>query len=106
MPRSCSAAIATEGQQTLTKLAAEINEFNTETVAIRVIGHTSKTGTADLNQRLSQQRAEAVVSYLKNQSVQHNIVAEGKGFSEPLANIAASDPRNQRTEIRLVRINQ
>ncbi|MBX2863345.1 MAG: OmpA family protein [Leptolyngbyaceae cyanobacterium MAG.088] len=101
-----SAAIATEGQQTLTKLAAEINEFNTETIAIRVIGHTSKTGSADLNQRLSQQRAESVVQYLKGQSVNHNIVAEGKGFSQPLSGIPANDAKNQRTEIRLVRINQ
>lgn len=101
-----SAAIAAEGQQTLAQLAAEINEFNTETVAIRVIGHTSKTGSAALNQRLSQQRAEAVVQYLKSQSVNHNILAEGKGFSEPLSGMSASDPRNQRTEIRLVRINQ
>ncbi|WP_031292607.1 OmpA family protein [Leptolyngbya sp. Heron Island J] len=101
-----SAAIAAEGQQTLTQLATEINEFNTETVAIRVIGHTSKTGTATLNQRLSQQRAEAVVQYLKSQAVNHNILAEGKGFNEPLSGIAANDPRNQRTEIRLVRINQ
>ena len=101
-----SAVIAAEGQQTLAQLAAEINEFNTETVAIRVIGHTSQTGAANLNQRLSQQRAEAVVSYLKSQNVNHNILAEGKGFSEPLTGLAANDPRNQRTEIRLVRINQ
>ncbi|MBT9317443.1 OmpA family protein [Leptothoe spongobia] len=103
---SGSSAIANEGQQTLAQLAAEINEFNTETVAIRVIGHTSKTGAAALNQSLSQQRAEAVVNYLKSQAVAHNIVAEGKGFSEPLAGVAANDPQNQRTEIRLVRINQ
>ena len=101
-----SAAIAPEGQQTLTELAAEINEFNTETVAIRVIGHTSQTGNADRNQQLSQQRADAVVQYLKSQSVNHNILAEGKGSSEPLPEVPANDPRNQRTEIRLVRIDQ
>ncbi|MEA5466058.1 phosphate ABC transporter substrate-binding/OmpA family protein [Leptothoe sp. PORK10 BA2] len=101
-----SAAIATAGQQTLNQLATEINEFNTETIAIRVIGHTSKTGSAAINQTLSQQRAQAVVNYLKSQSVNHNILAEGKGFSEPLTGITANDPRNQRTEIRLVRINQ
>lgn len=103
---SGSVAIAAEGQQTLANLATEIKEFNTETIAIQVIGHTSQTGAAAANQRLSQQRAEAVVNYLKSQAVEHNIVAEGKGFSEPLANIPANDPRNQRTEIRLVRINQ
>ncbi|MGD1951997.1 MAG: OmpA family protein [Leptolyngbyaceae cyanobacterium] len=101
-----SATIAAEGQQTLTQLASEINEFNTETVAVRVIGHTSRTGDAALNQRLSQQRAQAVVDYLKSQSVNHNISAEGKGFSEPMAGIAPNDPQNQRTEIRLVRINE
>ncbi|NEZ59587.1 OmpA family protein [Adonisia turfae] len=101
-----SAAIATQGQQTLTQLATEINEFNIETVAIRVIGHTSQTGSATLNQRLSQQRAEAVVQYLKSKAVNHNILAEGKGFSEPLSGVPANDSRNQRTEIRLVRINQ
>ena len=101
-----SAIITAKSQQTLAKLAAEINEFNTETVAVRVIGHTSRTGDATLNQRLSQQRAEAVVAYLKSQAVNHNISAEGKGFSEPLSELPANDPRNQRTEIRLVRINQ
>ena len=101
-----STTITTEGQQTLAQLASEINEFNTETVAVRVIGHTSRTGDAALNQRISQQRAEAVVNYLKSQAVNHNISAEGKGFSEPLPGVAADDQQNQRTEIRLVRINQ
>ncbi|MGD1854761.1 MAG: OmpA family protein [Leptolyngbyaceae cyanobacterium] len=103
---SGSAIITDESEQTLAQLAAEINEFNTETVAVRIIGHTSQTGDAALNQRLSQQRAEAVVNFLKSQSVEHNIVAEGKGFSEPLPGVPASNPRNQRTEIRLVRIDQ
>ncbi|NJN58948.1 MAG: OmpA family protein [Leptolyngbyaceae cyanobacterium SL_5_9] len=100
-----SAQLTATGQQTLNQLAQEIQEFNTQTVAVRVIGHTSQTGTASLNQALSQQRAQVVVNYLRNQGVQHSIVAEGKGFSEPLPGIAATDARNQRTEIRLVRLN-
>jgi len=32
-------------------------------------------------------------------------VAEGKGFSQLLPGIPPDDPRNQRTEIRLVRVN-
>jgi OmpA-OmpF porin, OOP family len=100
-----SAQLTTTGQQTLNQLAQEIQEFNTQTVAVRVIGHTSQTGAANLNQTLSQQRAQVVVDYLRNQGVQHNIVAEGKGFSQPLSGIAPTDERNQRTEIRLVRVN-
>ncbi|MGD1904682.1 MAG: OmpA family protein [Leptolyngbyaceae cyanobacterium] len=100
-----SAQITAPGQQTLQGLAQEIQEFNPQTVAIRVIGHTSKTGSADLNQQLSQQRAQVVVDYLRAQGIQHNIVAEGKGFYLPLSGIDPADPQQQRTEIRLVRVN-
>jgi outer membrane protein OmpA-like peptidoglycan-associated protein len=99
-----SAQLTTAGQQTLVNLAGEIKEFSQQTVAVRVIGHTSRTGSAAINQQLSQQRAQVVVDYLRNQGIQHNIVAEGKGFNEPLPNISPEDARNQRTEIRLVRV--
>ncbi|MBD2059373.1 OmpA family protein [Oculatella sp. FACHB-28] len=100
-----SAQLTATGQQTLNQLAQEIQEFNTQTVAVRVIGHTSQTGAASLNQTLSQRRAQVVVDYLRNRGVQNNIVAEGKGFSQPLPGVAPTDARNQRTEIRLVRVN-
>ncbi|MDB9527597.1 phosphate ABC transporter substrate-binding/OmpA family protein [Oscillatoria sp. CS-180] len=100
-----AAQLTPEGQQTLQTLAQEIREFNPETVAVRVIGHTSRTGSADLNQRLSQERAQVVVDYLRGQGIQHNVVAEGKGFYLPLSGIDPADPRQQRTEIRLVRVN-
>ncbi|MBV8885948.1 MAG: OmpA family protein [Chroococcidiopsidaceae cyanobacterium CP_BM_RX_35] len=102
---SDSAELTDEGKQTLNKLAQEISEFNVQTVAVRVIGHTSQFGLADLNQTLSQQRAQVVVDYLRSRGIKHNIVAEGKGFSQPLPGIPPDDPRNQRTEIRLVRVN-
>lgn len=100
-----SAQLTAAGQQTLNTLVQEIQEFNPQTVAVRVIGHTSQSGSAALNQTLSQQRAQVVVNYLRSKGIKHNIVAEGKGFSQPLANIPAADTRNQRTEIRLVRVN-
>ncbi len=100
-----SAQLTPASRQTLQNLAKEISEFNPETIAIRVIGHTSRTGSASLNQRLSQQRAQVVADYLKNQGIQPRIIAEGKGFSQPLSGVAPEDSRNQRTEIRLVRVN-
>lgn len=100
-----SAQLTEEGKQTLNQLSSEIKEFNQQTVAVRVIGHTSRTGTAALNQSLSQQRANVVVNHLKGMGVSLNILPEGKGFSEPLAGVAPEDARNQRTEIRLVRVN-
>jgi OmpA-OmpF porin, OOP family len=100
-----STQLAGNGAQTLDKLAAKISEFNPETVAVRVIGHTSKTGDADTNKALSQKRADVVAKYLKSKGLKQNIISEGKGFSEPLPNTAPEDAQNQRTEIRLVRIN-
>ena len=62
-----SAQLIGSGSQTLDKLVAEISEFNPDTVAIRVIGHTSKTGAAQINQSLSQQRADIVMKYFPKQ---------------------------------------
>jgi OmpA-OmpF porin, OOP family len=95
------------GKQALNRLAQEISEeFNPQTVAVQVIGHTSQTGSAAQNQALSQKRAEVVVEQLKSLGLSHVIVAEGKGSSQPLSNIAPTDLRNQRTEIRLVHLSQ
>lgn len=100
-----SAELTLKGQQTLDRLAARISEFNPQTIAVRVIGHTSRRGLADLNQRLSQQRAQAVINYFQQRGLKHKMVAEGKGFSQLISGISPYDPRNQRTEIRLVRLN-
>ena len=99
-----AAELTPTGRQTLDQLSQEITEFNPDTVAIRVIGHTSKTGPASVNQTLSQQRAQVVVQYLQQLGIKQKINAEGKGFGEPLPGIPPVDARNQRTEIRLVRV--
>ena len=102
---SSSAALSERSQEILDNLAQEIQEFNEQTVGIVVIGHTSKTGSATANLQLSQQRAQVVAQALRDRGLKHNIVAQGKGFYLPLSNMSPEDPRQQRTEIRLVRIN-
>ena len=100
-----SSDLNSESQQTIMNLAQELREFNPQTVAVRIIGHTSKGGPAEMNQKLSEQRAQSVVNYLRSLGIKHQLVAEGKGFDFPLSGIEPEDPRQQRTEIRLVRIN-
>ncbi|MDJ0897865.1 MAG: OmpA family protein [Xenococcus sp. MO_188.B8] len=100
-----SAQLTEEGKRTLDKLAADIGEFNPTTIAIKVQGHTSKTGAANFNQKLSQNRASVVVSYLKQKQLSHKFLAEGLGFSQPLPGIDPSSTLNQRTVIRLVRLS-
>ncbi|HIK14633.1 MAG TPA: OmpA family protein [Leptolyngbyaceae cyanobacterium M33_DOE_097] len=99
-----SSALTGQSIQTLKQLAQEIAEFNPQTVAVRVIGHTSRTGSAALNQALSQSRAQVVVNYLRQNGVKNAIAAAGMGSSQPLAGVSPNDIRNQRTEIRLVRV--
>ena len=99
-----STQLTEEGKRTLDKLAIDIGEFNPTTIAIKVQGHTSKTGSANLNQKLSQDRASVVVSYLKQKKLSHKFLAEGLGFSQPLPGVDPSSSLNQRTVIRLVRL--
>lgn len=99
-----SAELTQEGKQTLEALSKQLKEYNPQTVAVRVIGHTSRTGAARANQSLSQSRAERVAQQLKSAGVTLTILPEGKGFGEPLTGVLPEDARNQRTEIRMVRL--
>lgn len=68
-----------------------------------VTGHTDSTGSAALNQKLSQARAEAVKAYLVSQGVAASrIDTAGKGASEPIADNRTAQGRaqNRRVEIR------
>ena len=102
---SGSAQLTEEGRRTLAQVASKLKEFDGRNVAVRVIGHTSRTGDAGANQRLSQARTQVVVEQLKDLGVTLSFLPEGKGFSEPLPGVDPADNRNQRTEIRLVRVN-
>jgi OmpA-OmpF porin, OOP family len=99
-----SAQLTPEGQQTLDRLSKAITDFSSATTALNIVGHTSKTGDAQSNQVLSQQRADVVARYLKGKGVRLAIASQGKGFSELLSGVSPTDAKNQRTEIQLKRI--
>lgn len=104
--QTSSDQITLEGKQVLDRLVQDVEQFNPETVAIHIIGHTTKVGEANFNLLLSQDRAQAVANYLRTEGqLKHKIVLEGKGSDEPLPNMQPNDTRNQRTEIRLERKN-
>jgi len=69
---------------------------------ITVEGHTDSTGKAAMNDRLSQQRADAVKDYLMTRGVpSKQINTKGFGASHPIASNATSEGRaeNRRVEI-------
>jgi outer membrane protein OmpA-like peptidoglycan-associated protein len=74
---------------------------NTE---VRIVGHTDSTGSDELNDRLSVQRAESARQYLAARGVHPDrIVIAGRGEREPIADNSteAGRARNRRVEIYL-----
>jgi outer membrane protein OmpA-like peptidoglycan-associated protein len=71
-------------------------------LTVDVEGHTDSTGSDELNQRLSTERAEAVRTYLLNQGVAETAAsARGLGSSSPIApnDTARGRQQNRRVEI-------
>lgn len=61
-----------------------------------VIGHASKTGAAEYNERLSLQRAQRIVSILQKNAggLTGNIKAFGKGFQENIIGSGTDDAQD------------
>jgi outer membrane protein OmpA-like peptidoglycan-associated protein len=71
---------------------------------IDINGHTDNTGSDELNQKLSESRANSVKQYLLENGIGENrITATGYGESKPIADnkTAAGRAMNRRVEINL-----
>ncbi len=71
---------------------------------IEISGHTDNTGSAQVNETLSQQRAEAVVTFLTQKGIAANrMTAKGYGSNMPVATNNSDDGRqqNRRTEFEI-----
>jgi len=70
---------------------------------LQVEGYTDNIGGDEYNQKLSEQRADAVKDYLESQSVKDsNITATGYGKSDPIADNSTSAGRSQNRRVQLV----
>jgi outer membrane protein OmpA-like peptidoglycan-associated protein len=74
---------------------------------VRIVGHTSRTGSASVNERLSRQRAETVQRLLErsNRSLSTRLTATGVGSREALVGLGTDDQRDaldRRVEFRVV----
>ncbi len=76
---------------------------------IDVYGHTDSTGSDSFNQRLSEQRAEAVANYMSTRGVNSaRIRWQGFGETAPIADNATAEGRaqNRRVEIKIIPITE
>lgn len=69
---------------------------------ILVFGHTDRVGSVEANDKLSQQRADAIAALLRSEGLPADLVtATGKGERQPLVPTEdeVAEPRNRRAEI-------
>ena len=87
----------------LNNVAATLREYN-QTI-VEVSGHTDNVGSEAVNQRISEQRAQNVASYLIGQGLQRErFEVAGYNFRHPVADNSTEQGRalNRRVEIRLI----
>ncbi len=97
---SSSATLKSEGSNVIAQIAKVLAKYTQSNVA--VIGHTDSTGSAELNNRLSVQRAESVANIMKANGVgDFRVKALGAGSSKPVAtnDTAEGKAKNRRVDI-------
>lgn len=75
---------------------------NTPDTDVTIVGHTDNTGSYEVNQRVSNERANSVAEFLKGQGVNIDRLSTlGKSYDEPIADNSTAEGRaqNRRVEI-------
>jgi outer membrane protein OmpA-like peptidoglycan-associated protein len=96
------AMLRSESNAELDRLVKLMNDV--PKLKIEISGHTDNTGSASLNEKLSQERAEAVMKYLASKGIKADrMTAVGYGSSRPVAsnNTAEGRQENRRTEMEI-----
>ena len=92
--------LRSEAREALAKLTGIV--LNYPSLKLNIEGHTDSTGSADLNQTLSEKRADAVRDYLIGQGLDaRSLSALGFGMNNPVADNSTAEGRqkNRRVEI-------
>jgi outer membrane protein OmpA-like peptidoglycan-associated protein len=96
-----STEITSESRSDLADLLAEV--ARRQAVEVEITGHTDHLGQAATNDRLSQERAEAVRDMLMKSGLQASFIRTvGRGDREPLIPLQPgqkAEPRNRRVEV-------
>ena len=86
---------------TLNSVGLVLKEYNKTTITVS--GHTDNVGKDDLNQKLSQDRANAVSQYLASQGVAGSrINSVGMGKSRPIGDNNTENGRSQNRRVEIV----
>ena len=100
---SNSASIQPRFQSALNDVANVLREGGTSNqLALVIHGHTDNTGTDAINNPLSQNRANSVLSYLSSQGISSaRMTARGYGSTSPIADNSSASGREQNRRVEI-----
>ena len=93
-------ALSTSAKNALTQFATSLK--NNPQTNVQIFGHTDNTGSRAVNEKLSKERANSVLTYLINQGVDNSrMTSEGMAYDQPIADnsTAAGRAQNRRVEV-------
>ena len=94
-------SLKADAQQNLYPLVTFLKDYPERTVAIE--GHTDSTGTAAYNLELSEFRAKAVESFLRENGVQaERMTTQGFGINNPVASNKTESGRQENRRVEVV----
>lgn len=94
------ATLSQAADAALSRVAYNLKQFPDTDVT--VVGFTDNTGSEQLNQNLSEQRAQSVVNYLESQGIPASrLKAVGMGENDPIASNATPEGRAQNRRVEM-----
>ena len=95
-----SSQLQSSAKTEISQLAQTLKKYEDTNIIIE--GHTDNTGSRELNQRLSEQRAESVADYTTAQGVSRNrITTQGFAFDHPVADNSTAEGRSQNRRVEI-----
>jgi outer membrane protein OmpA-like peptidoglycan-associated protein len=93
-------ALQQEARDNIQKMAEVMKKYGETEIVIQ--GHTDSSGSDELNQRLSEQRAQSVADYIVSKGINASrIFTEGFGEREPIADNSTVEGRKQNRRVEL-----
>ncbi|WP_240676163.1 OmpA family protein [Botryobacter ruber] len=96
-----SAELSAGAKRDIDRLAETLQKYDGTNIIIE--GHTDNTGTRELNQGLSERRAQAVANYAKMRGVDASrMQAKGYAFDQPIAENTTAEGRQQNRRVEII----
>ncbi len=94
------ATLRPEARKSLTSMAETFKKYSDTDILIT--GHTDNIGSDEVNNRLSQQRADAVANYLASLGIDRKrLLTRGLGKTEPVADNSTPQGRQQNRRVEM-----